>query len=201
VLHLSSSQWIIYGILTVVWAVLGYRLSENDRRTLGRTPWGLPSLVWAFLWFLSMLLGLILYLLAHFAGVRRAQQNGQLVGSPAPAPPAPMGLRPSSRTPSVAEQFPAYPQPANQQAHQPDQGSDVPTDAAGSQEAADHGPPDQTGQPDVPQSWPHSPPAWHPDPSGRFHFRWWDGYEWTTQVSTDGHHLIDTNPDQRIGPY
>jgi hypothetical protein len=53
----------------------------------------------------------------------------------------------------------------------------------------------------VPVSWPHSPPAWHPDPSGRFHYRWWDGYQWTSQVSTDGHHLIDTNPDQRIGPY
>jgi hypothetical protein len=24
---------------------------------------------------------------------------------------------------------------------------------------------------------------------------------WTAEVSTDGHHLIDTNPDQRIGPY
>jgi hypothetical protein len=53
----------------------------------------------------------------------------------------------------------------------------------------------------VPPSWPHSPPAWQPDPSGRFHYRWWDGYQWTSQVSTDGHHLIDTNPDQRIGPY
>ncbi len=25
--------------------------------------------------------------------------------------------------------------------------------------------------------------------------------QWTSQVSTDGQHLIDTNPDQRIGPY
>jgi hypothetical protein len=51
------------------------------------------------------------------------------------------------------------------------------------------------------QGRPQSPPAWHPDPSGRFHYRWWDGSQWTSQVSTDGHHLIDTNPDQRIGPY
>ena len=48
---------------------------------------------------------------------------------------------------------------------------------------------------------PFSPPAWHPDPSGRFQFRWWNGSEWTSQVAADGKHLIDTSPDQRIGPY
>ncbi len=43
--------------------------------------------------------------------------------------------------------------------------------------------------------------GWYADPSGRFHYRWWDGSQWTSHVATDGHHLIDTNPDQRIGPY
>jgi hypothetical protein len=46
-----------------------------------------------------------------------------------------------------------------------------------------------------------SPPAWHPDPSGRFHYRWWTGSEWTSYVSVHGRVEVDTNPDQRIGPY
>jgi hypothetical protein len=46
-----------------------------------------------------------------------------------------------------------------------------------------------------------SPPAWHADPGGRFHYRWWDGSQWTSYVSFNGQQLIDTSPDQRIGPY
>ena len=30
------------------------------------------------------------------------------------------------------------------------------------------------------------PPGWHPDPAGRFEYRWWDGSLWTSSVSTDG---------------
>jgi Protein of unknown function (DUF2510) len=199
VLHLSVGQWIVYGILAVFWAVLGYRLSESDRKRLGRTPWGLPSAVWAVFWFLSLLLGLVLYLIAHSGEVRRAQQNHAGVGDPAAGPTSSMDIRPSrSRTPSVAEQFPAYPQPANVHVEAAPPQVVAPTDRP---TPPDHGLPGQPGEPDMRTSWPHSPPAWHPDPSGRFHFRWWDGYQWTSQVATDGHHLIDTNPDQRIGPY
>lgn len=28
--------------------------------------------------------------------------------------------------------------------------------------------------------------AWHPDPGGRYEYRWWDGLQWTDQVSTGG---------------
>ena len=28
--------------------------------------------------------------------------------------------------------------------------------------------------------------AWHPDPSGRHQFRWWDGTAWTTKVADNG---------------
>jgi hypothetical protein len=179
-------------VLSVVWAVLGYRLSEKDRRNLGRTPWGLPSAVWALFWFLSLILGLVLYLIAHSGAVRRAQQMPPASGSPLTGPPGVAGFS-GAKVPTIAEQFPAYPQPANSRPADADQGEAVqgaPIEADSSVDPAD-----------VPQRWPHSPPAWHPDPSGRFHYRWWDGFEWTSQVSTDGHHLIDTNPDQRIGPY
>lgn len=204
-LHLSVSQVIILLALSFVWAALGYRLSENDRRTLGRTPWGLSSYWWAFFWFLSLLLGLILYLFAHAAGVRRAHENRTTASVPSQGAPSSMGLRPgSSSTPTAAEQFPAYPQPANSQPSQPSPGPPTPPSTAippALQPPFDQDPHEPASRPGVEEQWPHSPPAWHPDPSGRFHFRWWDGYQWTSQVSTDGQHLIDTNPDQRIGPY
>ncbi len=212
--HLTGSEWAIGIVLAVVGAVVGYRLSENDRRTLGRTPWGLPSLVWALFWFLSLLLGLVLYLIAHSSEVRRTQ-HGSPAAYPGTGGSPPVGRPASSaRALTVAEQFPAYPQPANLQPPPPDPapapssesgpadqqpaaaGQPHPADAAGQSlpaaaaDAAEH-----------PPAWTSSPPAWHPDPSGRFHFRWWDGHQWTSQVSIDGHQLIDTNPDQRIGPY
>jgi hypothetical protein len=208
VLHPTLGQWIVYGILAVLWAVLGYRLSENDRKRLGRTPWGLPSALWAVFWFLSVVLGLVLYLIAHAGEVRRAQHDHSALGGPTGGMPSSMGAASTlSRRPSVAEQFPAYPQPANVQAQPPvtptDPGptqprGEAPADRQAPPERATHG---QAGEPAARAGWLNSPPAWHPDPSGRFHFRWWDGYQWTNQVSIDGHHLVDTNPDQRIGPY
>lgn len=184
-LHLSPTEWVVFGILSLVWAVLGYRLSEFDRRTLGRTPWGLPSAVWALFWFLSLVIGLVLYLIAHFVGIRRAQQHPQAIFPPGSGPPPPTGRGEAShRVPTVSEQFPAYPQPANQRV-----------------DGDEFEPVSAPPAPGPSVDSPHPPPGWHPDPSGRFHYRWWDGAEWTSQVSTDGHHLVDNNPDQRIGPY
>ncbi len=195
-LHVSGSQLVVLLALSVVWAFLGYRLSEMDRRNLGRTPWGLPSLLWAFFWFLSLLLGLVLYLIAHFSGLRRAQQNPPVMGLPGPTPMPPMSEASASRkAPSASELFPAYPRPANSQ---PEQAEVTPEDVVEASSFPSPGAPVQPGTQGVGNS---SPPAWQPDPSGRFHYRWWDGTQWTSQVSTDGHHLIDTNPDQRIGPY
>jgi hypothetical protein len=183
VFHASGSELVIILALSVVWAMLGYRLSENDRKALGRTPWGLPSALWAFFWFLSLILGLILYLIAHSSGVRRVQQQpsmrpaGSELDLAARKAPKPAGKG------SISEQFPAYPSPVNAQLPPP---------------LPDHSALQTTDPVTDPVV---SPPAWQPDPSGRFHYRWWDGGQWTSQVSTDGHHLIDTNPDQRIGPY
>jgi hypothetical protein len=194
-LNLSAGQWIFYGVLSLVWAYLGYRLSENDQKMLGRTPWGLPSMLWAIFWFLSLILGLVLYLIAHSGAVRQAQRNPPILGSPGSITPPRMDTRDTSgRAPTASDLFPAYPRPANSQPSSPsgDPGGEAPgVPLIGGQDGASSDP----------QGWSQSPPGWHPDPSGRFHYRWWDGTQWTSQVSTDGHHLIDTNPDQRIGPY
>jgi hypothetical protein len=204
VFKFTTGQWVLLVVLSFVWAAIGYRLSENDRRSLGRTPWGLPSAVWAVFWFLSLLLGLVLYLIAHTVGVRRAQQNPTGMVPGGLAPPPSMEVRShASRQPTAAEQFPAYPRPANSQP------VDAPAVEPAAAEPAAVEPAEVLPEPGVGQAvddaaavaGPASPPAWQPDPSGRFHYRWWDGSEWTSQVSIDGHHLVDTNPDQRIGPY
>ncbi len=36
-----------------------------------------------------------------------------------------------------------------------------------------------------------TPPGWYPDPFGRFQVRYWDGSEWTANVSTAGATAID----------
>jgi hypothetical protein len=40
-----------------------------------------------------------------------------------------------------------------------------------------------------------SPPAWHPDPTGRFDLRWWDGRLWTEHVTRDGRPEVDPIDD------
>jgi DNA polymerase III epsilon subunit-like protein/BRCT domain type II-containing protein len=35
------------------------------------------------------------------------------------------------------------------------------------------------------------PPAWHPDPTGRFQYRYWDGARWGPYVATDGQTYLD----------
>lgn len=226
-MQLSGTQEVVGLIASVVGAVIGYLLSERDRKRLGRTPWGLASPLWALIWFLIPLLGLVLYLIAHSTGVRRAQRIPPVPGTPIPGPtsgPAPMA---PMNQPSVSDLFPSYPRPANSQplaaeAQRPAPSSGsaplypthpptpdlsqpvlpTPTVPAGQAPSVSAGGmPSAAPQPGQQPSWSHSPPAWHPDPSGRFHYRWWDGHQWTSHVSIDGQYLIDTSPDQRIGPY
>ncbi len=177
-LKLSSSETALVLVFAVVAAVLGYVLSEADRRKLGRTPWGLPSLVWALFWFLSWLVGLVLFLFAHRAEVRRAAQGPtptfDAYGRAAVTPPPPR---------SAGSDFPAYPRPAGG-------GDRAPT------------PPPPPAAPTAPApATSAAPPSWQADPSGRFHYRWWTGTEWTSYVATNGQVVVDTSPDQRIGPY
>jgi Protein of unknown function (DUF2510) len=184
--HLSGSQWVVYALLEVLWAVLGYRLSENVRRRYGRTLWGLPSWVWALFWVLSPIIGFALFLIAYLTGARRTQQHPPVPGGPTVADPVSVA---ATARPSASDLFPAYPRPANAQ---PAGGDPAPPSPS---------PPVASGPPAPPVASPMAPPGWHPDPGGRFHYRWWDGRQWTAHVSLNGQQLVDTNPDQRIGPY
>jgi Protein of unknown function (DUF2510) len=184
VVTLSGPQLVFVLIFDAALAFLGFRLAEADKRSLGRTPWGVTSLGWAAIWFISPLLGFVLWFVAHRAEVRRAGR-GPL------GPMGPMGRAPAVPMPdqnrSVGSDFPAYPRPAGGGTHAPVAGSPQPPPA----------PP----APPVPPTNDAPPPGWHPDPGGRFHYRWWTGSEWTSYVATHGQVEVDTNPDQRIGPY
>ncbi len=39
-----------------------------------------------------------------------------------------------------------------------------------------------------------SAPGWHPDPSGRWQLRWWNGAAWTDQVASAGRRAQDPAP-------
>jgi hypothetical protein len=177
VLKLTGPEAALALVVAVVSPVVGFVLSEADRRKLGRTPWGLPSIIWAVLWLLSLALGLVLYLFAHRAEVRRAAQG--------PIPSVDTFGRSAARSTerSAADDFPAYPRPAG------------PGDRV-APTAVPAPPPDASGP--VAAS---AQPSWQADPSGRFHYRWWSGTEWTSYVATHGQVVVDTSPDQRLGPY
>lgn len=188
--HLSQSETTLLLVLAVVEAGVGYFLSEADRRNLGRTPWGVPSLVWALIWFLSLLLGVVLYFVAHRAEVRRVDQTGPR-GPGAPVqPPTQAQAQASGRSGS---DFPAYPRPAGG-------GSDH-RSASELATPSPAGPASPPSPPTPAQLSGAAPASWQADPSGRFHYRWWTGAEWTSFVSTHGQVVVDTDPDQRTGPY
>ena len=184
-LNVSGSEYVFLLVFYIAMGVLGYSLAEADRRNLGRTPWGIRPVLWGLIWFLTAFLGLVLWAVAHRSEVRRAAQTPF---GPVAAPPTVT----NQPVRTSASDFPAYPR------------------------RADGGPRDTSGPPPQTPVTPAapapgsagpvpaeelSPPAWHPDPSGRYHYRWWTGSEWTSYVSTHGHVEVDTNPDQRIGPY
>jgi len=176
VLNVSGPALVLGLVVDVAAAAIGFTLAEQDRRRLGRPPWGLPSAVWALLCFMLGLIGLIVFLFAHRAEVRRGPQGpaptfdalGRYASAAAPAPP-------------TGSDFPAYPRPAD--------GTDRGAPAVPSPPPA----------PSRPQA--AADPSWQPDPGGRFHYRWWTGTEWTSYVATHGRVVVDTSPDQRIGPY
>ena len=80
----SDTLVVIELVLGVVFAFLGYRASERYRRANGVTPWRLPSAVWAVLFFVSLLLGLVLYLIARSTTRPRAGPTDWAGSGPPP---------------------------------------------------------------------------------------------------------------------
>jgi hypothetical protein len=188
-MQLSGTQTVVYLILAVLFGFVGYRLSENFRKQSGRTPWGMPSALWAFIWFLSLFLGLVLYLIARSTTKidpsRRPVSPMNRLGWPAStSKPAQSGSVLPGRYPSRASPGNGSPPPAPDPSPAPPALGPSPAPHAPDPSAA---PP----APDPSAAQAVSPPMWHPDPSGRFEYRWWDGQRWTSSVSRGGVQLDD----------
>lgn len=169
---LSSNEEVFVLILGVVWAAVGYRLAERFQREHGVALWRIPPGVWALFWFLSVVLGLVLYLIARSTTLKR------------------LGAGTYGGPPTYSQGYGGY----GGYGGWPHAPQDHPGGGPG---LGDGGVPGSS----IGSRPPVSPPAWHPDPSGRFAYRWWDGTAWTSTVWSDGRVTEDTSPDQRIGPY
>jgi hypothetical protein len=96
----EPAELLVAGLL---FAGLGYWLSERYRRNWGRTPWKLPSLLWAFIFFLSLVLGALLFAIAQYT-TRRA--SSAVPGQSRPWYPPAGGNRSANRS------DPGYPSPS-----------------------------------------------------------------------------------------
>src|SRR5271166_3852400 len=78
----SDSFVLIDLIFGVAFAFLGFRVSERYKRTHGVTPWRWPSAVWAILFFVSLILGVVLYLIARSTTRPKPGPTGWTGGQP-----------------------------------------------------------------------------------------------------------------------
>ncbi len=163
---LRTSPWyLVFGVLI---GFLNYRSTERFRRVTGRSPWGIPPIVWALASVFISLLVTVLAFIAMATSQRRGMRQGG-GGYPGGFPgsggaggaPGPYGGHASRHLP--------YPQPTLST-----KSSSIPATA--------------TQVTPAPVS---APPSWQADPSGRFDFRYWNGEEWTEFVSQDGESSTD----------
>lgn len=92
----SSSLLLIELLVGVLAAYLAYGAARRFEARAGVPAWRLPAGVWAFIFFLSWLLGLILFSIAKATTRRRAMGPASMgswqhpLGPPRPVEPAPM---------------------------------------------------------------------------------------------------------------
>lgn len=111
------------------------------------------------------------------------------------APPAPAWSPPPTRagaTPPGAQQPAAEPSPSPSPSAEPAAGGEDPS-AAGWAAPSEPQPATQPEPQAAPQPAAQAaqPAAWHPDPMGRYEYRYWDGTQWTANVATGGQNFQD----------
>lgn len=158
----TSPWYLVFGILI---GFLNYRSTERFRRVTGKSPWGIPPIVWALASvFISLLVTVLAFIAMATSQRRNMRQGGGYPGGfpgsgGAGGAPGPYGGHSSRHL--------RYPESTRTQS--------IPTTAT------------QVTTPPV-----SAPPSWQADPSGRFDFRYWNGEEWTEFVSKDG--VSSTDP-------
>lgn len=178
--NFSSPFYVIFGLLI---GFMNYRNTDRYRKVYGRSPWGIPPIVWGIA---SLFLSLVVTLAALIAmntgnGARR--RNG--TGGPGPGG-GTFGTGPyGGARPPFGGQVPAP--PASTQ-YAPGEFPDSQLHPSGRQPTDV---PASTSTPATLTTAPTAPPSWQPDPSGRFDFRYWGGDEWTEFVTKDGEQSTD----------
>lgn len=102
----DSAALIMSGVLALVIAVFGYRLSQRIRATRGVTPWRIPSVVWALICFFFAPFGFALELIA-IVSTRPESQKVGTVTQGTYVPETPDVAVPSEAMPSYAPRLPA----------------------------------------------------------------------------------------------
>ncbi|HUR14818.1 MAG TPA: DUF2510 domain-containing protein [Mycobacteriales bacterium] len=168
-------------VLGVLFGLAGWQYALHLEGKYGVSAWGLPSWAWGLITGLSLLIGVVLMAIAERALAKDpedaplglaayAEQHAALAEQHAAAEAERAAVAPASAHgfPDVPAQTVREPSPAPVPALVPVPVAPAPVP--------------------VPAPVPAAAPAagWHPDPSGRFHHRWWDGERWTADVSTDG---------------
>lgn len=157
----SASTLVLSGLLAVIIAIFGYRLSQRVRATRGVTPWRIPSVIWALICFFFAPFGFALELIA-IASTR--SETGKIQSAngahPGPQTAASASTMYSPSAPSSTEEAIAAYRPK------------IPASGYG-------GPPsDQVGKPAL--------FGWYRDVTGRHQLRYWDGRDWTSEVADGG---------------
>lgn len=174
---------LVFGIII---GALNYRSTERFRRMTGVSPWRISPIIWAVG---SVFVSLIVTILAFIAmrTTRVPGNNGSFTATRTvrrgvgPFGHGPGGLDgtshrtgPGSGTGSAGGRSgiaPTLPAP----------GTTMPVDA--------RWPSGTTAPGGTPAT---APPGWHPDPSAKFEYRYWDGSAWTEHVSSQG--IADVDP-------
>ena len=154
----TSPWYLVFGILI---GFLNYRSTERFRRMTGKSPWGIPPIVWALASVFISLFVTVLAFIAMATSQRRGMRQGGR-GYPDGFPGAGRWLGTPGPYGDHASRHLRYPEPT--------QSTTIPA----------------TATQVVPPRRSPAPPSWQPDPSGRFDFRYWNGEEWTEFVSKDG---------------
>jgi hypothetical protein len=199
-------------VLGVVFAFLGFRASERYRRANGVTPWRWPSAVWAVLFFVSLLLGLVLYLIARSTTRPKAGPTDWAGGGPAPGgdqfgygssapdgwnapPPGGWGQAPPQGWDAPAPSGWGTPMPGEPPPPPPGGWDAPPPPGTAFPGFAAPGGPGAATDPAPPASGPPPPPppprSWLPDPGGHHELRYWDGAKFTEHVADGGKISVD----------
>ncbi len=153
----SVKDLAISAAFAVVFAFLGYRISQRYRLIRGVTPWKIPSPVWAIICGLFQAFGIILELVAEITTRPQPRPQPTPNATPSTRPPFTYSAGPTSSTDTLG---PITIAPATER----------PLGLAP--------PVDGDGRPAL--------FGWYPDPTKRHGLRYWDGRAWSHHVSDNG---------------